>query len=230
MERNPNRGIVESYEIPSRNGELNVRVPSSRASTLEAWISVRADFRATRESLKELTTRRGNADPVDADEPTRDVVAQALVTLAITRYARAFKGSVRPRIGIDVDAILAKERDSKVLLEMHKAFLLLRDKHIAHSVSPLEQPVISLALQAEPPRAVLGIGTSAINMSSPEPYDLKMLDRLAFILEAECEVAVRRLAVKLLKEAKSDLDWAYGLPRATVRIEDFVEAVKKKRK
>ena len=227
MKRNPNRGVSSTYHIPSEDGQFVVRVPPKTVSELGEWISLRADFQAVRESLQELSSR---AIEISSDErlPKRDVVANALVTLAITRYARAFKGSVR-RVRLDARAILSKEGDATVLVEMHTAFLLLRDKHIAHSVSPLDQPVVSLVLAGGSVQSIVGVDTTAINMSSPEPYDLRTLDRLAFVFEAECSAAIRRLGSALFSRATEDLDWAYNLPDASITIHDFVDAVRLKR-
>ena len=69
------------------------------------------------------------------------VLVRALTTAAFVAYARCFKGNEGVRVGLD-ETDLAGMGD---VLGLHRYVVDMRDKHIAHSVSPFEQVVIGVA-------------------------------------------------------------------------------------
>jgi len=90
------------------------------------------------------------------DGPKDSVAQQALWTSALIAYARCFATGVRYGLTPEIYARFEGEP-----LEVHKRYVEMRNKHIAHSVNPFDQVKVGALLSppAAEKREVLGVST-----------------------------------------------------------------------
>lgn len=77
--------------------------------------------------------------------PTDEVVIEALSTAVLVRYCRCFTSGVRQRLP---EVLLASL--SPTHRRLHEVLRDLRDKYIAHSVSPFEENIVTVEVTAQP--------------------------------------------------------------------------------
>jgi hypothetical protein len=111
-----------------------------------------------------------------SSEPWRipTITQEALAEFAIFRYCRTIATEVRS--GVRADQIAALPPN---LLEAHRFFKDLRDKHLAHSVNYHEQNSVHATISLNDERTLLKLGTQHSRTPATAYEDIKSLKELA---------------------------------------------------
>lgn len=122
------------------------------------------------------------------EENSQDILLiESLWTSALIRYARCFASG--KRFGLSESVFNGLEGEPH---KVHKMYIDLRNKHIAHSVNPFEQMKVGLILSSpsSSERKIIGVATMAMRHISPDIEGVHQLGLLAkVILEKVCEIA-----------------------------------------
>ena len=128
------------------------------------------------------------------------LLIESLWTTALIKYARCFKSG--KRFGLD-ESILdgLKGEPHKV----HKLYLDMRDKHIAHSVNPFEQMQVGLVLSPKDSneKKVVGVATLSMRHMVTDVEGVHQLGLLSkVLLEKVCDIA-KQYENKALERGKT---------------------------
>ena len=193
----------------------SVRLDSEAAREFADLVSLKHDFVIARESLQELfrmlDVRQTASGDGDSGSDSGTGVERALFSAAIISYGRAFKSGVR-RAKPDERAAIADHRGEKELLRLHQYVLDLRDKHVAHSVSPLEEVHVAAVLAPSGGREVRAIVHTRLAFAFPDQEKVQLMIRLCRLLEDY--VADREFvsANRLFTASRGDVEALYELP------------------
>jgi hypothetical protein len=113
------------------------------------------------------------------EESQDSLLIESMWTAALIRYARCF--ATGKRIGLSesiFDGLVGEPH------EIHKIYIDLRNKHIAHSVNPFEQMVVGLVLspQSSHARKVIGVATLSMRHICPSVEGVHQLGLLSKVL------------------------------------------------
>lgn len=196
-----------------------VRLDSETARELADLISLKHDFVTARESLDELLTLESSEAESGDEEAAarrRTVVQRALFNAAIISYGRAFASGVRSAKP-DVSAAIADSRAEAELLQVHDYMLDLRDKHIAHSVSPLEGITVGAVLAESGEREVRSMVDTRLFFALPRDRDeLKLMIRLCRLMSYHMQDRAFESKKRLFFQARSGVDALYELPSMAI--------------
>jgi len=134
------------------------------------------------------------------EKPQDSLLIESLWTTALIKYARCFKSG--KRFGLD-ESILdgLKGEPHKV----HKLYLDMRDKHIAHSVNPFEQMQVGLVLSPKDSneKKVVGVATLFMRHMVTDVEGVHQLGLLSkVLLEKVCDIA-KQYKNKTLEKGKT---------------------------
>lgn len=162
------------------------------------------------------------------EEDSKDhILVEALWTSALVRYVRCFADG--KRFGLDESLFAGLNGDP---IGTHRLYINIRNKHLAHSVNPLEQMAVGLVLAPREQTEKKIIGVSVVSMRqisfiSEGVHQLGMLAKIA--LTKACELG-REYENKVLEIGRTlPLDDLYGRARPRLTGTD-VESVAKPRK
>jgi hypothetical protein len=129
------------------------------------------------------------------------VLQRSLWTSALVAYARCFASGVRYGLTPEIFS----KHEGKLLVEAHKYFIEVRNKHVAHSVNPFEQIKVGVALSptSSDKRQIEGIQTLVgiqLHGGLEEIEQLRMLTRIALEWTT---AAGKVLHAQVLEEAQS---------------------------
>jgi hypothetical protein len=128
------------------------------------------------------------------------VLLESLSTAALIKYVRCF--GTGKRIGLREDDLVGLPGDP---VGVHRYFKDLRDKHIAHSVNPLEQVRVGVILADDGSVDALGhLAGRNISMSDEQARTLKTL----------AAAIISRLRQSLDSQHAKLLKWAQEQPRS----------------
>lgn len=146
-----------------------------------------------------------------SEDSKDNILIEALWTCALIRYARCFVEG--KRFGLSESIFAGLQGDP---VEVHRYYMNLRNKHIAHSVNPFEQMEVGLVLSPNDSenRAVIGVATLAMRQISLDIQGVHQLGMLAkVVLERVCELA-KQYEKEVLEIGKTMLiDDLYGRSR-----------------
>lgn len=134
--------------------------------------SILLDLNSVMETCKRLTQL--------LKEDSEDwILIENLWTAALIRYVRCFASGKRLGLSEDIYADLPGDA-----IEVHRFYKNLRDKHIAHSVSPYEQLEVGLVLSPEDSaeRKIVGIATLSMRHICTTTEGVWQLGALAKVL------------------------------------------------
>lgn len=134
------------------------------------------------------------------EKPQDSLLIESMWTAALIRYARCFASG--KRFGLS-ESIFDKLRGEP--RKVHKMYIDLRNKHIAHSVNPFEQMEVSLILSPKNSheRKIVGVATMSMRHISPDVKGVHQLGLLSkVLLEKVCELA-KQYEKKTLEKGKS---------------------------
>jgi hypothetical protein len=146
------------------------------------------DLRQAREFAKLLAREFG------ADEPNWQLV-EPLSIAATVMYCRPFSGGVRHRLG---------ERDLNILTteqrQVHDHLRAYRDKHVAHSVNPLEEniPRANYCVERVKQEGITGISYGGGRVASLSGAEVAAIIELTTLLQAHIESQIAAEQVRLL--------------------------------
>ncbi len=138
---------------------------------------------------------------------------QMVYEYAIMSYARFFSSGVRVKLGVDLEAVMSPDA-----LAFHEHVLQVRNKLLAHAVSPLET-VIPVCVLSDPDKTDMGVEEvgaihfrAAWNLKRDVPNLLAIARGLSAILDEES----RRLKEVILRELRrGDIQAIYDEPPIT---------------
>jgi len=141
------------------------------------------------------------------------VLLESLSTTALIKYVRCF--GTGKRIGLGEDDLLGLSGDP---VGVHRYFKDLRDKHIAHSVNPLEQVRVGVTLADDGSVDALGHLTARnISMSDEQAQTLKTL---AVAIISRLRQSLDSQHANLLKWAQNQQRGAFSGGPARITIPD----------
>ena len=162
--------------------------------------------------------REGRWTSEDADI----VIKYSLWSASLVAYARCFRSGIRK--GLDDSIFSTLPGDAK---QVHEYFLDVRDKHIAHSVSPFEQHRIGVLLPSEQSEASEVIGTVGFTVLQlfPDQDGVRSLQRLAHLLVEQVSGLIDDVIAEVEAEARSvPIEELYRRPSTAVTLPDPTDA------
>lgn len=174
-----------------------------------------ADIAGIHEDLKFTVQICERLYKLDATEEKDVLLKEALWAAALISYARCFAEG--KRYGLSEDTLQAAGDKA---FEIHRHFVNLRNKHIAHSVNPFEQIEVGLVL-SEPNKedrhieSVVTFGLRLISMNKPAVQGLLTL---AATLLDEIKRQATELKNEVYEEAKKiPVDELYKYPPLRIK-------------
>src|SRR5712691_7038815 len=124
------------------------------------------------------------------------ILLEALWTSALIRYARCFAEG--KRYGLE-DSIFGGLNGDPI--GTHRVFIDIRNKHIAHSVNPLEQMHVGLLLEpnAERGKKVIGVAALSFRQIVGDVRLVRQLGQLAKVLVEKVAVLKKEYEQKVLE-------------------------------
>jgi len=148
-------------------------------------------------------------------EKSQDILLiESLWTTALIKYARCFKSG--KRFGLDESIFDGLKGEPR---KVHKFYLDMRDKHIAHSVNPFEQMQVGLVLSPEDSseKKIVGVVTLSMRHIVPDVEGIHQLGLLSkLLLEKVCEIAKQYENKTLEKGKKIPIDDLYKRARPRI--------------
>ena len=141
------------------------------------------------------------------------VIAEALSTAAVVRYARCFNGGARDPLPRDIPSRLGEDR-----LLLHDRVFAMRQKHYAHSVNAFEDNQVVAWVSDNPAETAIS-GVSVIH-SRIGVLELPLVQSLGALCRELLGLVRARI---LVEEAKVDA-LARALPYETLRSRDLPDA------
>jgi hypothetical protein len=178
-------------ETPSLT--LEMKSPSSK--NLADCASVLQDLRFVQECCQRL------AAVLTGPEDQRDgVVLKALWTAALVAYARCFSSG--KRLGLQNDDV--EDLPFEGVVEFHEWLMGMRNKNLAHSVSPFELVKVGVIVNsaASAPSEVQGVVTLSMQHWFPSVDGVKELGILANALDRVTSEKAQELEKAVLEAAR----------------------------
>ncbi|MHC4540237.1 MAG: hypothetical protein ACYS74_10715 [Planctomycetota bacterium] len=128
------------------------------------------------------------------------ILVEALWTCALIRYARCFVSG--KRYGLDETAFSGLNGDP---VAVHRLYIDMRNKHVAHSVNPFEQMEVGLVLtpKEKGEKSIVGVSTLAMRHITADLGGVRQLGMLAkIVLGKICDLG-KEYEQKVLEVAKT---------------------------
>ncbi|MEA2604470.1 MAG: hypothetical protein QOF89_5462 [Acidobacteriota bacterium] len=169
-----------------------------------------ADLTGARDDLEAASGFCDRLAEVEIASPTSLVMLDALSTAIAVRYARCFTTGVRARLS---DEVLAGLSDD--LRSLHAYLLVVRNKHVAHSVNALEENHVTIHVR-EPPDApaLRGVGTLQARSMVLGSEDAPRVRELCRTVVAAIDVLIEQQRALVEEHIRGlSLDEVYALPK-----------------
>lgn len=148
------------------------------------------------------------------EESEDSLLIESMWTAALIRYARCFATGRRFGLSESIfDGLPGAPH------RVHKTYIDLRDKHIAHSVNPFEQMAVGLILSPESSqdREISGVATMSMRHICSSVDGVHQLGLLSKVLLQKVVQMAEEYERKTLEKGKSiPLDALYRLPRLSM--------------
>jgi len=142
------------------------------------------------------------------------LLIESMWTAALIRYARCFATGKRFGLSESIfDGLIGEPH------KVHKMYMDLRDKHIAHSVNPFEQMAVGLVLppQGSREREIIGVATMSMRHICSDVEGVHQLGLLSKVLLEKVIQIAKEYEEKTLEKGKSiPLEVLYELPRLRI--------------
>ena len=176
------------------------RIDCDEAIELASWGGIRLDLQYVCDACDRLL----NTDEED------EVLRRALFVAALVAYARCFKGNEGVRLGLDEIELEGMGEDN--VLDLHRWFIDVRNKHIAHSVNPFEQVDVGVADLGDGPGVVL-----ATQYMIGVPESIGALKEMAeFLIKAVDKLSTNATHALLYRYGGLTAEQILALPRITM--------------
>lgn len=196
------------------------KVDFEEAKTLADLGALRQDLGA----VMQTCTRLLDLLRTDSED---HILLEALWTSALVRYARCFAEG--KRYGLDESVFSGLNGDP---VGTHRLYINIRNKHIAHSVNPLEQMEVGLILEPKErqDKKIIGVATLSMRQITADVDGVRQLGMLAKVIFGKvCELG-KQYEQKVLEIGRTlPLDDLYGRARPRLTGTD-VDALGKPRK
>lgn len=165
----------------------------TEAARLADLSGILCDLRQAREFAKLLASEFG------ADKPNWQLVEPLSIAAAVM-YSRPFMRGVRHRLGEDDLRMLTAEQR-----EAHDHLRTYRDKHIAHSVNPLEEniPRANYCVERVNEEGITGISFGGGRVVGLSGSDVAAIIELTTLLEAHIDTQISAEQARLLPIVRS---------------------------
>jgi len=145
------------------------------------------------------------------DKSEDNLLIESMWTSALIRYARCFAEGKRFGLSESIfDGLVGEPH------KVHRMYIDLRSKHIAHSVNPFEQVKVGLELspESESKRRVVGVATMYMRHIVSDVKGVHQLGMLSkVVLKKVVEIAKEYEKKTLEKGRKIPIEDLYKLPR-----------------
>jgi len=128
------------------------------------------------------------------------LLIESMWTAALIRYARCFASGKRFGLSESIfDGLMGEPH------EVHKMYIDLRDKHIAHSVNPFEQMEVGLVLspQSSHERKIIGVATMSMRYICSDVEGVHQLGLLSKVLLEKVIQIAKEYEKKTLEKGES---------------------------
>lgn len=173
-----------------------------------------ADFGAIAQDLGSIMEICSRLKKMLKEGVQDNLLVESFWTTALIKYARCFKSG--KRFGLNESLLNGLKGEPH---KVHKIYLDMRDKHIAHSVNPFEQMQVGLVLSPEDSneKKVIGVATLSIRHMVSDVEGVHQLGLLSkVLLEKVCEIA-KQYENKTLEKGKTmPIDELYKYPRIRI--------------
>jgi hypothetical protein len=168
-----------------------------------------ADLAGARNDLETASDFCDRLAEVEIASPTGLAMLDALSTAIAVRYARCFTTGVRARLS---DEALAGLSDD--LRSLHAYLLVVRNKHVAHSVNALEENHVTIHVREPPDAPALGgVGTLQARSMVLGSEDASRVRELCRAVVAAIDVLIAQQQALVEEHIRGlPLDEVYGLP------------------
>jgi len=139
------------------------------------------------------------------------LLIESMWTAALIRYARCF--ATGKRFGLTESIFDGLQGEPH---KVHKMYIELRDKHIAHSVNPFEQMAVGLILspQNSHERKIIGVATMSMRYICSDVERIHQLGLLSKVLLEKVIQIAKEYEKKTLEKGKNiPLEALYKLSR-----------------
>lgn len=209
MDEERDRYLSEFYGEPeivtAKEGEPEQRLPGmpvylkiefEEAREAEAWFGIEHDLGFV---VRAATRAAEIAEREDEGREGYDIEQHSLWTTALIAYARCFGSGVRGR---RLDQAIFGDRED--VIQQHRYFKNIRDKHLAHSVNPFEVAATGIAVldpDSEEPHVFHAISMYATR-STEHTSTMRYLAKLAGWLQDRARERRVEALQKVLQRAK----------------------------
>jgi hypothetical protein len=142
VDQGPEFEVVDRYEPFEDDKHYARQLDSPEAEEAQELHAILQDLNfvmATADYLAELLQGQDSggegSPPEEQEERKKMIVTRSLWTTALVAYVRCYASGTRYKLSVQD---LEKEDPGGNLAELHDYFKKMRDKHVVHSVSPLE--------------------------------------------------------------------------------------------
>ena len=128
------------------------------------------------------------------------LLIESMWTAALIRYARCFASGKRFGLSESIfDGLMGEPH------KVHKMYIDLRDKHIAHSVNPFEQMEVGLVLspQSSHERKIIGVATMSMRHICSDVEGVHQLGLLSKVLLEKVIQIAKEYEKKTLEKGES---------------------------
>ncbi len=184
-----------------------VRVDFPEAERLADLASIFQDLEFALQACERLL------DVIDTEHPD-SVLMQSLWTAAVISYVRCF--ATGKRFGLSEETLSNLNGEP---IEVHRFYKNLRDKHIAHSVSPFDEFAVGLVLppQGSEKNEVQGVATLFRRHIAATRQGIEQFTILASALREEVGRLAKEAKLEVLEAGRQiSLGELYAKPRLRV--------------
>jgi hypothetical protein len=197
-------------------GERVLRVETGSAEALSDWTGLQGDMHTC--------IKYCDAYIVAMEEASPEVVQDALWSMALIAYARAFGSGVRNSAAFDLAGL---DPSPGMALDAHEHFLSLRSKHVAHSINGLEQDPAIVVVTNDPAvaREIRLVGTVRVETNALNDDGTRFLRSLAYRFFGQASQRVEALRAQMEVELRAlPVDELYAFSDFVIDVPD-VEAM-----
>jgi hypothetical protein len=194
-------------KVPSPSPQPLVALDLPSAQLLADQVSMHQDLNFVQDCCKHLLAMMELPD-----DQRNTTMLRSLWTAALVAYARCF-GTGR-RFGLSDEDVEKLPLEGQVI-DVHKWFQNMRNKHIAHSVNPFEIVKVGAVLSSpdQKERQVEGIGWLGMYYLVPDVSGIWQLGGLAARLAKNIEETIQAQQEVVLTDARQlNIDTLYALP------------------
>jgi len=180
-----------------------------------------ADFLSIKQDLNFVLKACSCLKKMKKENSEDSLIMESLWATALIKYARCFTSGKRFGLNEMILNDLKRVDEEGDLREVHKFYMNLRNKHIAHSVNPFEQVKVGLALSPDniDEKKVEGFGYLYMRHVYPSYDEFHQFGVLTFRIKNRVSDIIKQSEEIILKKGKRmSIDDLYNRPRLRTTI------------